>query len=109
MAQCMKDLQGILGALAAHPAAAGVHRSLSCRLTDLDKVVVGRLRSGAVRDLHVLPQGPAVQKADIRLTMTSDDLGALTDGHLNFGSACASGRVKLEAGLRGLQRLRKLV
>jgi hypothetical protein len=109
MDQCLKALQGILGDLAANPAAEGLDRSLSCRLTDLDEVVVGRLSSGAVRDLQVLPHGPAVPKADIRLTMTSDDLVALTDGGLSFGPAWATGRVKLEAGLRDLLRLRKLL
>jgi hypothetical protein len=109
MEQCMKALQGILGDLAANPAAEGLDRSLSCRLTDLDVVVVGRLSSGAVRDLHVLPDGPAVPRADIRLTMASDDLVALTDGQLSFGPAWATGRVKLEAGLRDLLRLRKLL
>ena len=109
MAQCMTALQGNLGDLAANPAAEGLDRSLSCRLTDLDVVVVGRLSSGAVRDLHVLPDGPAVPRADIRLTMASDDLVALTDGQLSFGPAWATGRVKLEAGLRDLLRLRKLL
>jgi hypothetical protein len=109
MDQCMTALQGILGDLAANPAAEGLDRSLSCRLTDLDEVVVGRLSSGAVRDLQVLPHGPAIPKADIRLTMTSDDLVALTDGGLHFGPAWATGRVKLEAGLRDLLRLRKLL
>jgi hypothetical protein len=109
MDQCLTALEGILGDLAASPAAAGLDRSLSCRLTDLDEVVMGRLGSGAVHDLHVLPHGPAVPKADIRLTMKSDDLVALTDGQLHFGSAWATGRVKLEAGLRDLLRLRKIL
>ncbi|MGY1717823.1 MULTISPECIES: sterol-binding protein [unclassified Blastococcus] len=105
----MTALTGILGDLAANPAAAGLDRSLSCRLPDLEQVVLGRLSSGSVRDLHAVPDGPGVPKADIRLTMTSDDLVALTDGRLSFGPAWASGRVKLEAGLRDLLRLRKLV
>ncbi|WP_235003226.1 alkyl sulfatase C-terminal domain-containing protein [Blastococcus haudaquaticus] len=105
----MTALQGILGKLASNPAAEGLDRSLSCRLTDLDQVVLGRLGSGAVRDLHAVPDGAAVPKADIRLTMTSDDLVALTDGQLHFGQAWATGRVKLEAGLRDLLRLRKLL
>jgi hypothetical protein len=109
MDQCMQALQGILGDLAANPAAEGLDRSLSCRLTDLDQVVLGRLGSGAVRDLHAVPDGPTLPKADIRLTMTSDDLVALTDGRLHFGQAWATGRVKLEAGLRDLLRLRKLL
>ncbi|MDP9390713.1 MAG: sterol-binding protein [Actinomycetota bacterium] len=109
MDQCLTALKGILGDLAANPAAAGLDRSLSCRLTDLDQVVMGRLGSGAVRDLQAVPDGPAVPKADIRLTMSSDDLLALTDGRLHFGPAWASGRVKLEAGLRDLLRLRKIL
>jgi hypothetical protein len=109
MEQCLKALEGILGDLARNPAAAGLDRSLSCRLTDLEQVVLGRLSAGAVRDLHVVPDGPTVPRADIRLTMASDDLVALTDGRLQFGSAWASGRVRLEAGLRDLLRLRKLL
>jgi hypothetical protein len=107
--QCLTALGGVLGDLAANPAAEGLDRSLSCRLTDLDQVVVGRLSSGNVRDLQVQPDGPGVARADIRLTMTSDDLVALTDGELSFGSAWATGRVKLEAGLRDMLRLRKLL
>ena len=107
--QCLKALEGILGPLAANPAAAGLDRSLSCRLTDLDQVILGRLAGEAVRDLHVAADGEGIPRADIRLTMTSDDLVALTDGRLHFGKAWASGRVKLEAGLRDLLRLRKLL
>src|SRR4051795_6033696 len=109
MEQCMKALQGILGDLAANPAAEGLDRSLSCRLTDLDQVVVGRLSSGAVHDMQVVPDGPDVARADIRLTMSSDDLVALTSGELSFGPAWATGRVKLEAGLRDMLRRRKLL
>src|SRR3954447_3006553 len=109
MDQCMTALQGVLGKLAASPAAAGLDRSLSCRLTDLDQVVLGRLTSGAVKELRAVPDEPSLPKADIRLTMTSDDLVALTDGQLSFAPAWASGRVKFEAGLRDLLRLRSLL
>jgi hypothetical protein len=109
MEQCLTALDTILGDLASNPAAEGLDRSLSCRLTDLDKVVLGRLGGGAIRDRHVVVDGPDVPKADIRLTMTSDDLVAMTDGQLHFGKAWASGRVKLEAGLRDLLRLRKIL
>ena len=109
MDECLTALKGILGDIAAHPAAAELDRSLSCRLTDLGQVVLGRLSSGSVRDLTVVPDGPSVPRADIRLTMTSDDLVALTDGRLHFGTAWATGKVKLEAGLRDLLRLRKIL
>jgi hypothetical protein len=109
MEQCMTALEGILGDLAAKPGAQGLDRSLSCRLTDLAQVVRGRLARGSVRELRTEPDGESLEKADIRFTMTSDDLVALTDGRLSFGPAWASGRVKLEAGLRDMLRLRSLL
>ena len=109
MDQCLTALRSILGDLAANPAAAGLDRSLSCRLTDLDQLVVGRLSAGAVHDMQVVPDGSDAPRADIRLTMSSDDLVALTAGELSFGPAWATGRVKLEAGLRDMLRLRKLL
>ena len=109
MDQCLTALRSILGDLASNPAAAGLDRSLSCRLTDLEQVVVGRLSAGSEHDMQVVPDGPDVARADIRLTMTSDDLVALTAGELSFGPAWATGRVKLEAGLRDMLRLRKLL
>lgn len=109
MDQCLTALQRVLGDLASNPAAAGLDRTLSCRLTDLDEVVLGRLTSGTVKDLHVQRHGPDLPKADIRLTMASDDLVALVDGDMHFGKAWATGRVKLEASLRDLLRLRKIV
>ncbi|WP_222194844.1 SCP2 sterol-binding domain-containing protein [Modestobacter italicus] len=107
--QCMTALDGFVGRLAAADAARDLDRSVSCRLTDLQQVVQGRLARGSVRDVTALPDGPTVPKADIRLTMSSDDLLALTAGELSFGPAWASGRVKLEAGLRDMLRLRSLL
>ncbi|WP_431045123.1 SCP2 sterol-binding domain-containing protein [Streptomyces sp. P1-3] len=88
--------------------AAALDRSLSCRITDLDTTFVGRLAGGRLADVTAVP-GPPPGKAEIRLTMTGDDLVALVGGQLNFARAWASGRVKLEAGLRDLLRLRKLL
>ena len=107
--QCMTALRGILGNLAAKPAAKGLDRSLSCRLTDLDTMLHGRLAGGAVHDLRAEDDGAPSPKADIRLTMSSDDLLALTAGQLSFAPAWASGRVRLEAGLRDMLRLRSLL
>ncbi|MGY1743802.1 MULTISPECIES: alkyl sulfatase C-terminal domain-containing protein [unclassified Blastococcus] len=107
--QCMTALQGVLGDLAAKPAAQGLDRSLSCRLPDLGQVLRGRLAGGSVRDVRAEQDDPGAPKADIRLTMDSDDLVALTAGQLSFAPAWASGRVKLEAGLRDMLRLRALL
>ncbi|MER5385421.1 SCP2 sterol-binding domain-containing protein [Streptomyces sp. NBC_00647] len=88
--------------------AAALDRSLSCRITDLDITFVGRLKDGRIKVLDTL-QGPPPEKAQIRLTMNGDDLVSMVNGELNFAKAWGSGRVKLEAGLRDLFRLRTLL
>lgn len=88
--------------------AAALDRSLSCRITDLDITFVGRLKDGRIEVLDTV-QGPPPEKAQIRLAMSGDDLVALVDGELHFAKAWGSGRVRLEAGLRDLLRLRKLL
>ncbi|MEU6237343.1 SCP2 sterol-binding domain-containing protein [Kitasatospora sp. NPDC047058] len=88
--------------------AAALDRSLTCRITDLDLTFSGRLRDGRIVDITAAPGAPA-EKAEIRLTMSSDDLVAMVDGRLNFAAAWAGGRVRLEAGFRDLLRLRTLL
>ncbi|MEU5889193.1 SCP2 sterol-binding domain-containing protein [Streptomyces sp. NPDC047461] len=88
--------------------AATLDRSVNCRITDLDTTFVGRMTDGRIV-VHDTVQGPPPEKAQIRLTMKSDDLVALVNGELNFAKAWGSGRVKLEAGLRDLLQLRKLL
>ena len=107
--QCVSALEDVMGTLAAQPAASGLDRSLSCRLTDLGQVVRGRLVHGRVHGLRAEPDEAGGLKADIRFTMTSDDLVAITEGRLAFGPAWASGRVRMEAGLRDMLRLRSLL
>ncbi|GAA2774857.1 MULTISPECIES: SCP2 sterol-binding domain-containing protein [Kitasatospora] len=88
--------------------AAALDRSLTCHLTDLGLTFAGRLRDGRITDVTETP-GPPAAKADIRLAMTGDDLVAMVGGRLNFASAWAGGRVRLEAGFRDLLRLRTLL
>ncbi|MHC0430484.1 sterol-binding protein [Streptomyces sp. O3] len=83
-------------------------RSLSCRVTDLDATFEGRLKDGRI-ELTGTHSGPPRGKAQIRLAMTSDDLVSLVGGELHFARAWASGRVRLEAGVRDLLRLRSLL
>jgi hypothetical protein len=89
-------------------AAAAMDRSVTCRITDLDVTFVGRMTGGRIAVQDTI-QGPPREKAQIRLTMAGDDLVAPVDGELNFAKAWGSGRVKLEAGLRDLFQLRKLL
>jgi hypothetical protein len=89
-------------------AAAELDRSVSCHITDLDVTFAGRMADGRI-DVRETLEGPPREKAEIRLAMTGDDLVALVAGELNFAKAWGSDRVKLEAGLRDLFRLRKLL
>jgi hypothetical protein len=88
--------------------AAELDRSVSCHITDLDVTFAGRMADGRI-DVRETLEGPPREKAEIRLAMTGDDLVALVEGELHFARAWGSGRVRLEAGLRDLFRLRKLL
>jgi len=80
-------------------------RSVSCHLRDLGVTFRGRLRDGGLHDIVQSEEG----SAQIRLTMGSDDLLELVDGSLNFGRAWATGRVKVEASIFDLLKLRSLL
>ena len=79
-------------------------RSVTCRLPDLDVVFAGQLRDGG---LHAIRQ---VDTSDgqVRLSLSSDDLVKLTSGQLSFASAWASGRLKIDASVFDLLKLRGL-
>jgi hypothetical protein len=80
-------------------------RTLSCRVPDLDVTFSGRLQDGHIRDVTTAP----ADKAQIRLTVSSDDLVALTDGSLSIGSAFATGKLKIDASFLDLLKLRSLL
>lgn len=80
-------------------------RSLACRLTDLNTGFHGRLVGGLMRDLAD-GDDPSAQ---IALTLSSDDLVALSRGELNFAKAWASGKIKVQAGVRDLLKVRSLL
>lgn len=86
--------------------AAHLDRSLSCRIPDLGVTFRGHLRGGA---LHDITTEPGTDKAQIRLEAGSDDLVALVHGDLDFAPAWARGRIKLDASLKDLLTLRKLL
>ncbi len=88
------------GARQRHP-----DRTLQCTVTDLGTTFWGRLADGVLVDLTTQAQPPA----QIRLAVTSDDLVALTQGRLSFATAWATGRLRVDAGVRDLLRLRSLL
>ena len=83
-------------------------RSVSVHLLDLDTAFEGRLSGGQLADVtETNPE--SAQGATFRLSTSSDDFIALIDGQLGFGSAWASGRLRIDAGWRDLLELRKFL
>jgi putative sterol carrier protein len=80
-------------------------RTLSCKITDLGVGFHGRLDGGRIVDIAD-GEDP---KAKLKLSAASDDLVALVDGRLNLASAWASGRIKIDASLMDLMKLRKIL
>jgi predicted lipid carrier protein YhbT len=84
-----------------------VDRKVSCRVTDLDVTFITELGPDGAAPVRALngQDGPA----QIRLTARSDDLVALAADPGSFGRAWLTGRLKIEASLGDLFRLRKLL
>ncbi len=80
-------------------------RTMSCRVPDLGAAFHGRLTGGRIVDVAD-GEDPT---AKLKLTADSDDLIALVQGKLNVASAWASGRIKIDASLMDLMKLRKLL
>jgi putative sterol carrier protein len=80
-------------------------RTLSCRVPDLDVTFSGELHDGHLQDITTDP----APRAQIRLTAGSDDLVAMTDGHLSFGQAWLTGKIKVEASVMDLIKLKSLL
>ncbi len=86
-----------------------VDRTVSCRVPDLAVVFHVRLTDGSVIDLHCRGERDTSGPAEVRLTALSDDLVALATGALAPPAAWATGRLRVEAGVLDLLRLRTLL
>jgi len=105
--QCEQALHALADKLAGNDPSRrnlGFDRSMTCSIRDLDVVFGGRLTDGRLVDVSRATS----REAQIRLTMGSDDLIALVEGNLKIASAWATGRVKVEAGVRDLIKLRSI-
>jgi hypothetical protein len=103
--ECRAALEALAARMSGDVSRIDFNRTLACRVTDLNVAFHGRLADGRIVDLA---DGDDPD-AKLRLTSSSDDLVALVDGKLNIASAWASGRIKIEASLMDLMRLRKLL
>ncbi|MGH8862092.1 MAG: alkyl sulfatase C-terminal domain-containing protein [Jatrophihabitantaceae bacterium] len=79
-------------------------RTLTCRLPDIGVIFAGRLHDGTLTDIRRVDDATA----QVKLTMSSDDLIALVAGTLKFAGAWANGRVKIDARVFDLIKLRSI-
>lgn len=79
-------------------------RTITATITDLDVAFSGRLADGALLDVV---KGYDAD-AQIKLALTGDDLLAVTRGEQNFAIAWATGRIRVDASVMDLLRLRSL-
>jgi putative sterol carrier protein len=82
------------------------NRTISVTVPDLNVTYVTVLGGGSdpVRDA-----APGDPPADIRMTAKSDEVIALAEQPMNIARAWMSGRVKIEASMKDLFRLRRLL
>ncbi|MEX0835186.1 MAG: hypothetical protein WD010_03785 [Nitriliruptor sp.] len=81
------------------------NRTIEARCPDLDLVRHARWRDG---QLEMLDQPPS-RRSDIRISIASDDLLALHRGETTFSRAYAANRVRLDASMTDLLRLRAVL
>jgi predicted lipid carrier protein YhbT len=77
-----------------------VDRTVSCRVSDLDVTWAATLTDDGL--IGMTKDAP---KAQVRLTVTSDDLISLVDGKLAVPTAVATGRIRVQASPFDLLRL----
>ena len=86
-----------------------VERTVACRVPDLDIVFLARFdEDGTISDLRVADTG-AKRSAQVKLSASSDDLIALIEGRLGVPTAWATGKLKIDASMLDLLKLRSLL
>jgi hypothetical protein len=109
--EVVKQLQVLLGRLAENHdsvrAAIPERKVLRCHVTDLDSAWYSVIESGNVSRPSETP--PDDGRVDITLRVRSDDLVDLIEGRLSFLSAFTSGKVRVDASIVDMLRLRALL
>ncbi len=103
-AECEAALRTIVDALASlEPEVRRkyvVDRTISCRISDL-----GVTWSAHLTDDGIVGMTKDAPKAQVRLSVASDDLVSLVDGKLAVPTAVATGRIRVQASPFDLLRL----
>lgn len=81
------------------------HRTIEARCPDLDLVRHAEWRSGRI---VLLDEAPA-RRSDIRISVRSDDLLEIASGELSFARAYTANKVRLDASMTDLLRLRAVL
>ena len=102
--QALDDLAGRLAQADADTKRRAIDRTVSCAVRDLNIVFGGELKGGELINIRQVESA----KAQVRMAMSSEDLVKLVAGDLHLGSAWATGRVRVDASVRDLLRLRSL-
>jgi predicted lipid carrier protein YhbT len=103
-AECEAALTSVVDALAALDPEVRrkyvVDRTVSCRISDLDVTWYAHLT-----DAGLVGMSKEGTKAQVRLTVGSDDLLSLVEGKLAVPTAVATGKVRVQASPFDLLRL----
>jgi len=83
------------------------NRSFSCHVTDLGVTFVTRITQNGAEP--VKEAGPDEPPADIKLTASSDDVVSLAATPANIARMWLAGRVKIQASMRDLLALRRVL
>jgi predicted lipid carrier protein YhbT len=83
------------------------NRSFSCYVTDLGVKFVTRITDNGAEPVR--EAGPDEPPADIRLSGTSDDTVAIAAAPQNIARMWLAGRVKVQASMRDVLALRRLL
>jgi hypothetical protein len=82
------------------------NRTISVTIPDLNVTYVTVLGTG---NDPVRESAPGEPPADIRMTAKSDEVIALAEQPMNIARAWMTGRIKIEASMKDLFRLRRLL
>ncbi|MEW9531218.1 SCP2 sterol-binding domain-containing protein [Microbispora sp. NPDC049125] len=85
-----------------------VERRLACRISDIGLTFYGRIHRDGLDPFKEVPPQDG-RPAEVKLTLNSEDLVSMVNGQLDMGRALLTGRVKIDASLGDLLRLRKLL
>ena len=84
-------------------------RSLSCTVTDLGVTFVTKLGPDGAGPVTEAGPGPGDPPAQVRFSTPSDELMAISGDPKRFVRSWLTGKVKVDASLTDLLRLRKLL